>query len=292
MIRFAGMCFASFLLSSVLLLSCSRSQVGDGSPNQVRPNVAAGWMELPEMQDGLVFVSHPMEVDGKVLRNYSYAWDKANLVAHWVAYPMNKKIKSGRGGRSEQWGLDPKLPEDEQPVLFGTYSGKTWSRGHQIPSGDRRVYKYNVETFYGVNLTPQNYTLNGGIWAKLEQYVRDCSESFDTLYVVTGCTLEGSLGKVYDNVGKPVTIPGGYFKALLGYDSSGRVGKTGSQQGFTGIAFFLENKAIPGENYLDYSMTISELEEKVGINFFANLPLRIDSAADKVESSRDGWWYQ
>ena len=63
------MCFASFLLSSLLLLSCSRSQVGDGSPNQVRPNVAAGWMELPEMQDGLVFVSHPMEVDGKVLRN-------------------------------------------------------------------------------------------------------------------------------------------------------------------------------------------------------------------------------
>lgn len=295
MIRFVDMCVKSFLLSSLLLLSCTPCTVGcDTQPSEAgaQRDEVTDWMELPELGDGLVFVTHPMEMDGKSLRNYSYAWDKYNLVARWVAYPMNTKIKSGKGGRSEQWGLDPKLPEDDQPVLFNTYSGKKWSRGHQIPSGDRKIYKYNVETFYGVNMTPQNYTLNGGIWAKLEEYVRNRCDSFDTLYVVSGCTLEGSLGKVYDNVGKAVTIPGGYFKALLGYDRSGHIGKTGSQQGFTGIAFFLENKAIQGQNFLDYSMTISELEEKVGINFFANLPLKIDSAADKVESSRDGWWYQ
>lgn len=260
-------------------------------PDDITPDPVANWMELPAMQNGLYFFTHPMTIDGKRLRNYSYAWDVDNMVAHWVAYPLNSRLKSGGSGRSDAWGLDPKLPTKYQPVLNKAYTNSSsWARGHQIPSADRQIYEYNVQTFYGVNMTPQNQKLNGGIWGNLENYVRDRSSSFDTLYVVTGCTLEGNKGVVYDNVGKAVTIPGGYFKALLGYKKAGTVGNTGIQGGYTGIAFFFKNEAVPGNDYMNYSMTISELEKKVGIDFFVNLKTALPSLSDKIESTKDNWW--
>lgn len=257
-------------------------------PDEIKPDRVADWMELPAMQSGLYFFTHPMTLNGNKSRNYSYAWDVDALVAHWVAYPLNKDLLKGPGGRSDAWGLDPKLPRKYQPVLYSGYK-YGWDRGHQIPSADRKTEEYNIQTFYGVNMTPQDNTLNTGIWANLENYVRERSASFDTLYVVTGCTLEGKKGVVYDNEGKAVTIPGGYFKALLGYKRAGTIGNTGMQGGYTGVAFFFENKAISG-NYMNYSMTISELERKVGIDFFVNLKTALPSLSDKIESTSDNWW--
>ena len=270
------------------------------TPDVINPDPVADWMELPAVPEGLYFFTHPMTIDGKKLRNYSYAWDVDNMVAHWVAYPLNSKMCSG-SGRSEKWGIDAKLPAKFQPNLVpeehkhnGTYIPSSWARGHQIPSADRpdsKFHDYNVETFYGVNMTPQNYDLNGQVWARLEQYVRDRSASFDTMYVATGCTLEGSPGVAYDRDYKAVTIPGGYFKALLGYKKSGTVGNTGVQGGYTGIAFFLKNdSSLAKENYMNYSMTISELEKKVGIDFFVNLKTALPSLSDKIESTKDNWW--
>lgn len=248
------------------------------------------WMELPAMSEGLYFFTHPMTIDGKQLRNYSFGWSAEDLVARWVAYPLNSRLKSGSSGRSDAWGLDPKLPRDCQPVIFKAFKG-FGARGHQIPSADRQIEKYNVETFYGTNMTPQDYDFNSGIWASLENYVRDRSASFDTLYVVTGCILAGSTGKAYDNDGKAVTIPTGYFKALLGYKKSGTIGRTGSQGGYTARGFYFGKNQNIYNSYQSQSMTVSELEEKVGLDFFVNLPAAIGSdLARKVETTADSWW--
>lgn len=141
-------------------------------------------------------------------------------------------------------------------------------------------------------MTPQNHDLNEQVWARLEQYVRDRSASFDTMYVATGCTLDGSPGVAYDRDGKEVTIPGGYFKALLGCKKSMTIGSTTTQAGYTGIAFFFKNDSSSAKaDYMEYSITISELEEKVGIDFFVNLPAAIgNTLATKVETTRDSWW--
>ena len=248
------------------------------------------WMELPAVPEGLYFIHHPMTIGKKVTRNYSYAWDKEALVAHWVAYPLNRDLRQGGSGRSELWGLDPKLPEKVQPDLrFGSYSG-FGVRGHQLPSADRQVYQYNVETYYGVNLTPQDYDLNGGTWLQLENYVREKGNILDTLYVATGCVIEGSTRKSYDNVGKAVTVPVGYFKALLAYQKNGTIGITGTTGGYSGIAFYFENKPLTSD-FMKGAMTIRELEKLTGMDFFVNLPAAIGQAyTDKVETTRDNWW--
>jgi hypothetical protein len=39
------------------------------------------------------------------------------------------------------------------------------------------------------------------------------------------------------------------------------------------------------------AISISELEEKVGVNFFVNLPSVIDTEkAKNVEQTKDSWW--
>lgn len=244
------------------------------------------WMELPQTKegDGLDFYSHDMIVDGMSMRSWSFYYDPEALLSHWVAYPLNKEL-IGHGSRTDAWDYDPLVPVDQQPALFKSYSGD-WQRGHQLPSADRLDYDANVKTFYFTNMTPQNGNLNEGVWADLEQRVREWSAEFDTLYVVTGCSIEGSVEVAKDNNGRSVTVPVGYYKALLGYSKSGSVGMTGETGGYTGCAFWFDNKPSSG-SYMDNAMTISELEDKTGMDFFINLDSEV---AGIVENTEDTWW--
>ena len=276
---------------------------GGALPETIVADPVPKWMELPATNDkSLYFITHDSSYN-KCGRNYSFYWDVEALVAHWVAYPLNSSL-AGSGSRTDAWDLDPKLPRSAQPVLYSGYrggysssgnvnGGSTWyDRGHQCPSADRLNYSDNVQTFYGTNMTPQDPTLNQNIWASLEQYVRDRSRKFDTLYVVTGCVVEGSTSYAYDNEGKKVTAPVGYYKALLGYQKSPAVGITAQTHGYTGVAFYFENRAYSGNNYKANAMTIDELEAKTGVDFFVNLPAAIGSdLAGKVESTKDNYWY-
>ena len=276
-------------------------QGGGALPDDIKSDPVPKWMELPATDKStLYFISHTNTSGAG--RNYSYYWDVSALVAHWVAYPLNTSL-IGKGSRTDNWDLDPKLPRNAQPVLYSGYrngyssgnsnGGSTWyDRGHQCPSADRLNYSDNTQTFYGTNMTPQDPTLNQNIWASLEQYVRDRSRSFDTLYVVTGCVVEGSTAYAYDNEGKKVTAPVGYYKALLGYQKNPAVGITAQTHGYTGVAFYFENRAYSGNNYKANAMTIDALEDKVGVDFFVNLPAAIGrDLADKVESTKDNYWY-
>ena len=254
-------------------------------------DVPAKWMELPavQLEGDRQFLYHDQIIAGESIRSWSYLWNPEHLVAQWVAYPLNKTL-IGSGSRTDEWGLDPNLPRDRQPVLFSYYRGN-YNRGHQIPSADRYNRAANIQTFYGTNMTPQNGRLNSGVWAALEGQVREWSYCFDTLYVVTGCVVEGSVNKAYDNDGKAVTVPSGYFKALLGYTRSGGLGITPQTGGYTGIGFYMKHFDY-STNYMDSAMTIDQLEQITGFDFFVNLPDNISSRlADYVESSKDSYWY-
>lgn len=264
-------------------------QPGPVTPPDLKSDPVAGWMELPAFEEGhgLYFITHDMTVGSYKGRNYSFAFDPQAKIALWVAYPLNKSL-IGSGNRSDEWGLDPKVPRNYQPVVFSAFRGG-YQRGHQIPSADR--YTANSSTFYGTNMTPQRGELNERAWAKLEGYVRNWSNSFDTLYVVTGADIKGSDEYAFDNDGKAVAVPSGYFKALLGYKKSGTVGITGQTGGYTGIAFYFEHRGYDDKSVMSQSMTIDALESRLGYDFFPNLEARIgkDKAA-KVESTNDTWW--
>lgn len=263
----------------------------DGIVTELKSDKLTNWLELPAIKenDGLYFITHSAKIGGKTCRNYSFYWDPEALVAHWVAYPLNRGLIS-TGSRTDLWDLNPKVPREYQPILFRSYSGP-FQRGHQLPSADRYSYEANIQTFYGTNITPQRGALNENIWATLEGTVRDWSKQLDTLYVVTGCVVEGSTEFAYDNEGKKVTVPVGYYKALLGYKQNASVG--GSTKGFVGIGFYFDHKGYSNDykTMMQQSMTISALEKKVGVDFFVNLPAKIGKdLAGKVENNIDPFW--
>ncbi len=244
-----------------------------------------GWLELPAISENDVckFYMHDMTLsNGKVSRNYSFLWDKDNLVSHWVAYPLNKGL-IGSGSRTDDWGYDPEVPYEDQPRLERGYRGG-YDRGHQIPSADRLMRSANRQTFYYTNMTPQiGRGFNQGIWANLEAKVRSIAMSCDTLYVVTGCIVDGSTKVAYDNDNREVTVPVAYYKALLRYSGSSSAGISG----YSAAAFYLDHRSYGNGDSVNEGMlrSIDELEEITGLDFFANLPGKLGgSQADRIEA--------
>ena len=239
-----------------------------------------GWLELPAMDnEDLGYFTHSFEKGGKRYRNYSFGWSQDDLVALWVAYPLCKFYTSGSVGRTNEWAYDPLLGE-LSAAPFGGYAEEL-ARGHQIPSADRQCcWEANAQTFYGTNMTPQLNAHNEGIWADLEGRVRNYAKTSDTTYVVTGVVLEGSKRKTRDSDGKSITVPTGYFKALLRYSKSSTIST------WAAAAFYTEHRDYGDYTpFKDLAMSIDELEEMTGLDFFVNLPEKLgDQRAAEIEA--------
>ena len=255
------------------------------------------WLELPAMTagDGRELLVHAMD-GGKYVsktqngtRNWSCYWDYKEHLSPWVAYPLNNSLK-GSGGRSNEWIYDPLLPTSLQPNLTkGSYGGG-WTRGHQIPSADRvGSYAANVSTFVPTNMTPQDYDFNCGIWANLEGKVRSYAAMSDTLYVVTGCCFDMATRTSGTSSGFAVKIPTHYFKALL-YKGTASAAK--ATDGYMAAGYYLpHDTGISEGDYKDYLMSIDDLEQVTGFDFFPNLIKKIgQEKADQIESTLLSWW--
>ena len=247
------------------------------------------WMELPvtDPDDGYEFFVHNMKIGATPTRNYSFYWDYDHKVSLWVAYPLNPWNIGTYRKRTDAWGYDPLLPEDKQAYIGSAYGGG-WSRGHQIPSADRLgTYDNNAMTFYSTNMTPQDYEFNGGIWAKLEGSVRNLCKKSDTLYVVTGCVLGSNPSIIRDRKGKTIAVPIAYYKALLFYSKKSSLAKYSH---YSGCGVYMEHSSKLAGSPKDYTMTIKELEQKTGIDFFANLPSIVGKdVAEKIETQAPDW---
>lgn len=260
------------------------------------PSSIPSWMELPAMNedDELTFVSHSMSIGGVRTRNYSLYWDDSHRVAHWVAYPLSTWNMSGSVGRAGDWDFDPSISSSRQPDFIGGGIGSQgYDRGHQIPSNDRQAnYDANDQTFYMTNLTPQLPSFNQNIWANFELKVHSLAERSDTMYVVTGCIVEDGGETIRDNSGKRVSVPVAYFKALLRYARNSTIGYSN----YAGAAFYLEHRSYTETNVTqEMSMSIDDLEDLTGIDFFVNLPDAIgESVAARVEAQQPStvnWWW-
>ena len=273
--------------------SISGGQVPGGQVSVAVPH----WLELPETSDsdGLDFFAHDCTLGTQKVRNYAFYWNYTARVAHWVAYPLTNAYM-GSSGRSEEWGYDPLLPASKQQNVSGGYQDGNhgwYARGHQLPSADRTANKtLNASTFYGTNMTPQDNTFNSGVWAALEGKVRSWAGSSDTLYVVTGCVTEGAKYYVLDRSGNKITVPTAYFKAVLRYKKDSTVG----QNGYMAAAFWYDHEGYPSSFSSSQSMSVNELEEKLGYKLFVNLSGVVgESAASGIKSEKpasNNWWWQ
>ena len=196
-------------------------------------------------------------------------------------------------GREEIWGYDPKVSKDVQPsvakgyganVATENYPNNFYARGHQIPNADRNaVPEMQAQTYYSTNMTPQIQNgFNGGIWAKLEEAVRSFVPQGDTLYVVTGASFrkvnENLAAKkiVNKNDGKSLPVPNYYWKVLLKVERN-----NGELSSASTLGFWLPHDDLKGHTYGEYTVSVDQIEQWTGFDFFVNLPDNIENSAEK-----------
>lgn len=272
------MCNSRFILFSILcitLYSCKNDE--DNNSN----NFATGIVELPALRNGAndVFITHSTTFNGKKVTSFSLEYDKSKKHSRWVAFRFDNLTKLQNVGREDAFDTDPSISAEYQRVQ-ADFGKKGYDRGHICASADRLYSReVNEQTFYYTNMSPQRNSFNTGIWLTLEGQVqswgRSCTSS-DTLYVVKGGTIDKEdqiKGYIDNDRSKP--IPKYYYMALLF--------KKG--ESFKAIAFWLEHTDTQKSLKLsDCALSIDELEEKTGIDFFPSLNDNLENALESTYS--------
>jgi endonuclease G len=142
-----------------------------------------------------------------------------------------------------------------------------------------------LQTFYVTNSAPQiQNTFNDGIWSALEAKLQSIARS-EEIYIVTGTALQtvgGSETISYTtakNDTKKVPVPNYFYKVVLKVNKSGST-VTSAQA----IGFWFENKAYSGTSYSSYAVSVDEIEQKTGMNFFVNLADNLENTAESNTS--------
>ena len=219
---------------------------------------------------------------------FSLEWSYSDIANRWTCYEMYNNNWKGNAGRNDSFREDSIIPKQYRSKK-SDYSGSGFDRGHLCPSGDRQcTVEQNKQTFYLSNMHPQYGNHNQILWNNLEAQVRDWADAddCDTLYVVKAATIRSDQ-VTYQLDKTRLPIPKYFYMAILSYNKS-----TDSYKAI-GIWTVHNNDKISNKNFGDYAISIDELEEKTGIDFFCNLP---DDIEDEVERKCEkvnikGKWY-
>ena len=250
--------------------------------------------EVPQLNNEDIFLSrHTSGATGDTV-TYCISHNKERRHSRWVAFRFDSSNRDTDWERNswdalggEPYRTDPELEDSDvlNNSLIWNNGAQRYQRGHLLASFDRVYSKdANAQTFYFSNISPMLGAFNtSGPWSKLESAINKRKSGWgrnpefaDTLYVVKGGTIaEG----YYDTKGRCPTVPKYYFVALLKV-------KDGI---YHAAAFLLEHKGIFKEDEDEYSecaLTIDELEEFTGIDFFCNLNDKLENAVERSLNKR------
>ena len=244
------------------------------------PAVDKDWLELPSGHQGSQYVVNTY-YSGE--RNYTHLYDTSMMTSLWTAYPL-KSSHMGSFSRPSSWYYSPSIPQSCQADLTSrTYSGSTYRRGHMCPNGSRNGNAtMQKQTFYVTNQVPQiQNNFNSGIWSNLENAVQSLAQS-EEIYVVTGVAFnkEGESRTINyvspaDNSSQKCPIPNYFYKLVLRVKYSGSIVSDARA-----IGFWMEHKAYTGDSYVNYTVSVDQIEQWTGFDFFVNLPDPIESSAE------------
>lgn len=167
--------------------------------------------------------------------------------------------------RENSFHPESRLPARQRAEL-SDYARSGYDRGHMAPNGDMPDRDSQHESFTLANMVPQDADVNRHIWAGIEGVVRKMAQKEGDLYVITGpAFIGGNLQKVGN-----VLVPTHLYKLVY------------SPRQHAGAAFFIENR----DNAQYQTLSIAQLEDKVGINLLPSVPAQQKSVMLKLPNVR------
>lgn len=216
----------------------------------------------------------PTSNTGEIVKHefYALSYSEEHEQAEWVAYELTREnIQAKNVKRTNNFRPDPKVRKAS--ASDRDYRGSGYSRGHLAPAGDMAFSEEAMsQSFYMSNMSPQIINFNGGAWRELEECVRDWAYKFKRVYVATGPVLtRGIRETIGDN---RVSVPDEYYKVIVDIDDPE----------IKAIAFLMPNEKST-KPLMEYAVSIDEIEEITGIDFFPKL--LDDRLEAKLESQFD-----
>lgn len=312
-----------FLLTSgmcLCLTSCGDDEPGSDLPvpdpidqNNINANKSAtaeaSRLEIPRLVGGNnIFLVKKAKLRSKLSTNedsmfvnFCIEWDCNKKAQRWTAYRWDiGNIVDNNIGRTEAWAEDTDIPSQYRSTL-SNHASNGYDRGHMIASEDRQCsFSANSQTFLLSNMQPQYNKFNGKsnnvsyVWLNLEGRLRNLYKAWnktynygDTIYIVKGGTIAD--GQIIE-IKKTLPVPKYFFVALLYKKANVNIG----YKGYRAIGYWIEHtngtNTADGSALNNYCVSIDDLEQKTGIDFFCNLP---DDIENNVESTRNptqwGW---
>ena len=259
-------------------------------------------LSIPHLDAANQYVEHTVNYNDNEILNYALEWVEDKRHAAWVAFSFDAETSQKNVNRSDDdaWMPDPFVPTSPEE---SDHKNDGFDRGHLCASEDR-VYNRtaNEQTFYYTNISPQMNSFNGGYWITFEKLLQSWARSgnYEHIYVAKGGTMNNLLtdftgtqeaadGRLPQTDANGLTrhglaCPAYYFMAILAQEGNN----------YQAIGFLVEHKddygysnnhQAPVDVTQAHALSIDELEEETGLDFFCNLP---DNVETEVEASYQG----
>lgn len=306
----------TFVVISLSALSCGEDIPEPSTPtptanananNSSTPE--ASRLEIPKLKgrgyDQFIVKKAKLRDNGNAMFvNFCMEYDQLKKASRWTAFRWDiDNTYDSNCGRAGNFATDTDVPSQYR-VGSGYFKG--YQRGHMLASEDRQCSaSANAQTFLMTNIHPQLGRFNGYddddsyIWVNAEGLVRKLyngwtrsNNATDTIYVVKGGTIDKStqiMGYTSNSSTKNIVVPKYFYIALL-Y----KTGKSQTQGGYKAIALWIphsEGNTTSGKGIAQkYAISIDQLEENTGIDFFCNLPDHLEEVVEKnFNLSAWGW---
>ncbi|HZP13427.1 MAG TPA: DNA/RNA non-specific endonuclease [Nevskiaceae bacterium] len=225
------------------------------------PDVFAGF---PHIEDRwLRWSTHVLQNPGFAI-GYS-EWYRDPL---WVAFRAHALPPGESPGRRDHFDVDSRTLAR---VSSEDYRASGFDRGHLAPNFlMARLYgeRAQTATFLMSNITPQKPRLNQLLWQRIEEAEADIvAPHAKELWVITGPVFDRDA-----RLRSGVEIPSAFFRIWLDRDAQGAL---------HAIAFLAPQSVHGDETLTKFVVTVRDVEEKSGLDFFPELP---SDEQDRIES--------
>jgi len=206
-------------------------------------------------------------------RGYTVGYSESQRNPLWVAYRIFDVPKLHSGKRPTGFRIDYRT---KSQVAHDDYTHSGYDRGHMAPNYGiaTRYGKYaQKETFLMTNIIPQKPRVNRYLWNELEQRVaRKYGRYFSEVWVITGPVFQKPVRKLDSGV----PVPSHYYK-ILADEHAGQL-RT--------LAFLVEADLPPYARIRKHLVSIDQLEELTGLDFFPGLSEAAQTDLESKPASR------
>jgi len=190
---------------------------------------------------------------------YALGYSEKHEQPLWVSYRLTRdEVVDVRVPRNGSFVADAEIRTGS--ASSSDYAGSGYDRGHLAPARDMQFSGMTMrESFYMSNMSPQTPKVNRGIWARIEDFARECAKSEGAVVIVTGPIF----GKNPERIGKNgVSVPDAFYKVIFDETPPCKM-----------FAFIVPNRfdGLP-HSAASYACSVDEVEAATGLDFFSSLP--------------------